>query len=105
MQYIQLAGIERESETDLQSILANRPKIIRAYEAAIASCLKHGTTLPKSLVTKGTQMLSKDDDARALMTFLRACAKIEDSAIRCRKRGALTKKGQYTTRCLYRLLV
>ena len=104
MNYIELAGIQHGSETDIQIILPRRERIVETFKAAVASCKKYNTTLPKNLKSKGVLMVNKPKSTRALMVFLRACARLEGAAIFCRKRGIL-KDGRQTTQSLYTLLL
>ena len=103
MNFIELAGIRHGSETDLESILSRREQIMQAFREACRSCVEHGTTMPVNLVKSGNVMLEKPESTRALMSFLRACARHQSAAILLRKRGIVTD-GKQTTLCLYRLL-
>ena len=104
MNYLDIAGIKHGVETDIELILLHREKIMIVFKAALESCYKHGTSLPANLKKKGELMLRNPDSARALMVFLRACARLEDAAILCRKRG-IVKGGRQTTQSLYKLLM
>ena len=104
MNYLDIAGIRHGVETDIEFILPNRARIEEVFKAAVESCYEHGTSLPANLKAKGELMLNKPASARALMVFLRACARLEGAAILCRKRG-IVKNGKQTTRSLYKLLL
>jgi hypothetical protein len=104
MNYLDIAGIKHGVETDIEFILPHRENITMAFKAAVESCYKHGTSLPANLKKNGERMVRKPESARALMVFLRACARLEGAAILCRKRGIL-KGGRQTTQSLYTLLM
>ncbi len=104
MNYIKLAQIKHGVETDLQVILSHRDEITQAFNAAVESCKTHGTSLPVNLKKKGDLMVNKPESTRALMVFLRVCARLEGAAILCRKLGVV-RNGKQTTQSLYRLLM
>ena len=104
MNYIKLARIKHGVETDLDEILSHRDDITQVFNAAVESCMTHGTSLPVNLRKKGDLMVEKPQSSRALMTFLRVCARLEGAAIVCRKRGVV-KNGKQTTQSLYKLLL
>ena len=104
MNYLAISQIKHGVETDLQVILSHREKIMQVFNAAVESCMTHGTSLPVNLRKKGDLMVEKPQSSRALMVFLRACARLEGAAIMCRKRGTV-REGKQTTQSLYKLLI
>ena len=105
MNYLDIASIKHGSEEDLQNILSHREEIQRVFQAAVKSCAKYGTSMPVNVQKKGNLMLAKPESTRAMMVFLRACARSEGIAIRCRKRGIVKEGGKQTTQSLYCLLM
>ena len=105
MNYIKLAQIKHGVEIDLQEILSHRDEIHNVFRAALKSCAKYGTSMPVNVQKKGNLMLAKPESTRAMMVFLRACARSEGVAIRCRKRGIVKQGGKQTTQSLYCLLM
>lgn len=105
MNYLNIAGIKHGSEEDLQNILSHRVEIQKMFLAAVKSCAKYGTSMPVNMQKKGNLMLAKPESTQALMIFLRACARSEGIAIRCRKRGIVKEGGKQTTQSLYCLLI
>ena len=103
MDYIEAAGIKADEETSSANIRVNAPEIIRMYTEAHISTIEFGTRMPVELVKKGNRLCNHPDNVRFLMSFLRACAKLESAAILCRKRG-IVRNGKQTTLCLYRLV-
>ena len=104
MNYLAISQIKHGVETDLQVILSHREKIMQVFNAAVESCKTHGTSLPVNLRKNGDLMVKKTESTRALMTFLRVCARLEGAAILCRKRGVV-RNGKQTTQSLYKLLL
>ena len=104
MNYIKLAQIKHGVEIDLDEILSHRDEITQVFNAAVESCKTHGTSLPVNLRKNGDLIVKKTESTRALMTFLRVCARLEGAAILCRKRG-IVKNGKQTTQSLYKLLL
>jgi len=103
MNYIEKCGVVQGRLTDLTEILTHREEVSAMFQDAVASCSEHGTSLPASLKAKGERMLANQSSSKAFMVFLRACARKEDCALLCKKRGII-RGGKQTTKCLYQLL-
>lgn len=103
MNFIKLAGIEKNKDTDIQEVLSRRKKVSELFRECVRVCKTVGASLPKVMERKGKMMLAKPDNTKAYMVFLRACARQEQCAIFCRKRG-IVRDGKQTTQSLYRLL-
>ena len=104
MNFLAIAQIKHGVETDLEEIVSHREEIVEMFNAAMESCKTYGTSLHVKLRKKGSLMLEKPQNRRALMAFLRACARAEGAAILCRKRGTV-RNGKQTTQSLYKLLM
>ena len=104
MNYIIQCGIGQGRLTDLNEILTHREEVSAMFRGAVASCSEHGTSLPANLKAKGERMLTNQSSPKAFMVFLRACARTEDCALLCKKRGII-RDGKQTTQSMYQLLV
>jgi len=99
MEFLTIAGFGTESrDIKLEEVMQNVEQIVDHIKTLY-------NFLPPLLKRRGDAVVSTPEKARVVMSFLRACARREESYLLCKKQGCWSKDRTYqTTQCKYRLI-
>ena len=97
MDFLEITGIETEKSVDFEVIRPSIDGLIERFEEV-------KDYLPAIMKKRGEKMCLEPTNVRAVMSFLRSCAKKADYTLLVQKRTLRRENQPTTSYCLYRLV-
>ena len=97
MDFLEITGIGIETSVDFEAIRPNIENLIQRFEEV-------QNYLPAIMKKRGKKMCSEPNNVRAVMSFLRSCAKKAEYTLLVQKRTLRRENQPTTSYCLYRLV-